>query len=100
MAPPPASATSEIVWCGARNGRAASRPAPGGQRAGDRVDGGRLERLVERERRQDARQPPRHHRLARARGADEQQVVPAGRRNLERPPRQRLAAHVGEVAAR
>ena len=30
--PPPTSATSEIVWCGARNGRSASRPIPGGSR--------------------------------------------------------------------
>ena len=37
------------------------------QRAGDRVDGRALQRLVERERRKNRSQPPRHHRLARAR---------------------------------
>ena len=36
--PPPASATSETVWCGARNGRARERPVPGGEQPGDGVN--------------------------------------------------------------
>ena len=47
--------------------------------------------------RQDARQPPREHRLAGAGRPDHQQVVTAGRRDLERAPGERLAANVGEV---
>ena len=49
------------------------------------------------ERRQDAGQAARQHRLARAGRPDEQQVVAAGGGDLERAPRERLAAHVGEV---
>ncbi len=76
--------------------------ALGGQRAavpttGDAVDPRDLERLLERGRRQDAREPARHHRLAGARRAHHQQVVPARRGDLERPLRVRLAADVGEV---
>ena len=56
-----------------------------------------LERLVERERRQDARQPPRQHRLAGAGRAAEQQVVSAGRGDLERPAGEELAADVREI---
>ena len=70
---------------------------PGRQRPRDRVDARHLERLVSRQRRQDARQPPREHRLARSRRAGEQHVVPAGRGELERPPPALLAAHLGEV---
>ena len=40
---------------------------------------------------------PRHHRLARAGRADEQQVVAAGRRDLEGATRQELTADVGEI---
>ncbi len=32
MLPPPARPASEIVWCGARNGRSQSRPLPGRRR--------------------------------------------------------------------
>ena len=95
--PPPTSAASEMVWCGARNGRRAEQSRARRQQAGDRVDRRHLERFVERQRRQNARQPARQHRLARAGRADEQQVVAAGRGDLERPPRQRLPAHVGQV---
>ena len=42
-------------------------------------------------------QPPREHRLARARRPAEQQVVAAGGGDLERAPRALLAADVGEV---
>ena len=52
-APPPTSATSETVWCGARNGRSRSRPTPAGSRphtewiavassASSNVSGGRM----------------------------------------------------------
>ncbi len=49
------------------------------------------------ERRQDAGQAAREHRLAGAGRSDEQQVMRAGRGDLERASRVRLAAHVGEV---
>ena len=69
------------------------------QQADDRVDRRDVERLVERQRRQDARHASRHHRLAGARRSDEQQVVTAGRGDLERAPREQLAADVGEIRA-
>jgi hypothetical protein len=73
------------------------QPAAGAERAGNGVDGRDLERLVEAERRQDAGQAPRQHGLAGARRADEQQVMAAGRGDLERAPGRGLAADVGEV---
>ena len=98
-APPPTSATSEIVWCGARNGRSVTRPDAAGSRpatewidvtssASSNVSGGRTPG--------DA---PRHHRLAGPRRPDHQHVVPAGGGDLERAARERLPVHVGEVAA-
>ena len=59
-----------------------------------------LERLVERQRRQNARHAPRHHRLARAGRTDEQQVVAAGAGDFERATRQQLTADIGEVGDR
>ena len=47
--------------------------------------------------RHDPRDAPRHHRLAGAGRADEEQIVAAGRRDLERPSRQKLTANVREV---
>ena len=65
--------------------------------AGHGMDLGRLERLLACQGRQDRRQPPCQHRLARARGADHDHVVPAGRSNLQGPFRERLALDVGKV---
>ena len=76
---------------------ACARAALRRQEPGDGVDPRDLERRVGAERRQDPGQPPREHRLARARRPGEQQVVPAGGGDLERAPRPLLAAHVGEV---
>ena len=90
-APPPTP-------CGAARGtgaRATSAAPP--EQAGDRIHHRRLQRLVERQRRQDPRQAPREHRLARAGRPDEQQVVAAGGRDLERAARDLLPAHVGQV---
>ena len=69
----------------------------GRQHARDGVDPHHLERLARLERRQDPRQPPAEHRLARTRRAGEQQVVSSGSRELERPARPLLAADVREV---
>ncbi len=69
----------------------------GRQQARHRVDRRDLQRLVERQRRQEPRQAPRQHRLARAGRPDHQQVVAAGGGDLERPPGQVLAVHVAEV---
>ena len=66
-------------------------------RPGDRAHRGDLQRFVFRHRRQHAGQALRQHRLAGARRPDQQQVMAAGRRDLERAPRLRLAAHVGEI---
>ena len=51
------------------------------------------------ERRQEGREASREHRLAGARRADEEQVVAAGGRDLERALRVLLAADLGEVDA-
>ena len=72
------------------------RPA-GRQQAGHRVDARDLERLVRRERRQDAGQPAREHRLARSRRAREQEVVTSSGGDLERTPPSLLPADVGEI---
>ena len=95
-APPPTRPDGEIVWCGARNGRAVDEPAARVQ-AGDRVDARDLDRLGAAERRQDRRDPAREHRLARARRAVEEEVVAAGRGDDDRRQQRVVAADVGEV---
>ena len=76
----------------------AQQPAAA-QPAGDRMDHAELERLGRVERRQDAGQPRRQHRLAGAGRADHQQVVAAGRGDLERALGALLALDVLEVEA-
>lgn len=46
---------------------------------------------------QDAGQTRREQRLAAARRAEQQQVVPAGRRDFQRPARLQLPAHIAQV---
>ncbi len=65
--------------------------------AGDRVDLRRFERFRRRHGRQNARQPPREHRLARAGRTDQQHVVRPGRRDLQRASRVLLPPDVREV---
>src|SRR5260370_40027375 len=65
--------------------------------AGDRMDARDLECLLFLERRQDPRQPAGEHRLASAGRTSEQQVMTAGRSQLERAPPTLLSADVGEV---
>ena len=65
--------------------------------AGDAVDGARHEDLVRLERWQDRRDRPCEHRLPRSRWPDEQQVVPAGGRDLEGPLGSVLAGDVAEI---
>ncbi len=76
-------------WAGRRR-PAVEAPAGAG-------DPGHLERLARRCGRQDGGEPAGGHRLARARGADHQQAVPAGGGDLERVAQVALAAQVGEV---
>ena len=68
------------------------------QQAGDGVNRRHLQRFLEIERRQDPGRALGHHRLAGAGRTREQDVVPAGGGNLQRPARELLTAHVGEVA--
>ena len=82
--------------------RRAERPLreeadPRRQQPRDRVHRARLQCLVERQRRQDARHAPRHHRLAGAGWANHEDVVAAGCRDFERAARQGLRQHIGEV---
>ena len=64
---------------------------------GDRLDARDLDRLVGAERRQDRRQAPGDHRLARARRALQEQVVPAGGGDLEPEDEPVVAADVREI---
>ena len=70
---------------------------PRGQCPGDRVDPGHLERLVPRQRRQNARQPPAEHRLARSGRSCHEHVVLSRCRELERTAPALLAPHLGQV---
>ena len=63
------------------------------------MHGRHFHRLVERERREDARHPPRHHRLSGARRPDDEKVVASGAGDLDGATRQELTADVGEVRA-
>ena len=56
-----------------------------------------LDRLIERQRRENAGKPLRQHRLSRSWRTDQQHVVPAGRRHLQRPLRMVLAAHLRKI---
>ena len=67
-------------------------PAAGRKHAGDGMDPSHLERRVGFERRQDARETTCEHGLADPGRACEEQVVAAGRRDLERPPSALLSA--------
>ena len=74
--------------------------APGGgleHAPGYRVDLGGLECLVQGERRQDGRDAPREHRLARSRRPDQDGVVPASCGYLEGTFHGLLPTHVGKV---
>jgi hypothetical protein len=61
------------------------------------VDPGNFQRLLERQPRKDAGQPPREHRLARARRAGQQQIVAACGGELKGPAAPLLAAHVPQI---
>ena len=95
--PPPTIAAIEAEWCGARNGPPVGELAAA-ELAGDRARSSRLR----------AARPAtaaagstgsraRQHRLAGAGRPDHQQIVAAGRRDLERPLGALLALDVGEV---
>ena len=95
--PPPTSATSVAVWCGAsKGGTVMSRP-PDPSRPATEWIGGDLQRGLRVERRQQPRQPLGEHRLPDPRQPGHGQVVTAGGGELQRRPGVVLAAHVGEV---
>ena len=98
--PPPTTAAVEALWCGARNGGVSTSGCSCESSPGDRVDARDLERALGVERRQDAREPPREHRLPRSRRPAEQQVVRARGSDLECTARALVPAHVGEVGRR
>ena len=97
--PPPTRPEAEIVWCGARNGRTVARPPPSCRPPTDWI---RVTSIASaaRERRQDRRQPPREHRLARAGRPVQVEVVAARGGDLERRDQPVVAAHVREVQRR
>ena len=67
------------------------------EQTGDRVNPGHLERLLDRQLREDAGESSGEHRLPRPGWAREQEIVPARRRQLESATGALLAAHIGEV---
>ena len=79
--------------------RTPDQPAGRQGQAGGGVDARRLERVGGAQVGQQPGQPAGQHRLARAGRADQQEVVPAGGRHLERVAGDRLAADVGQVGA-
>ena len=92
----PPGPARETVWWGERNGRSVHQP-PGAEARGA-VDLGDLERLVEATSGgRIAGQPAGQHRLARSRRADHQQVVAAGRGDLERALGVGVPADVAEL---
>ena len=94
-APPPTRpcGRDRVVRCAER----ALGGQPGPAEPGDALDLGDLERLVECRRREDAGQPPGQHGLADAGRPDHQEVVTAGRRDLEGALGVVLAADIREV---
>ncbi len=73
------------------------KPAARQFETGRRVDLRHLERFILRERRQDPGQTPGQHRLAGARWAHHQQVMPAGRGHFECLAAEGLAADLSQV---
>ena len=71
----------------------------GGKLAGDRVDLRALHGFVQRHLGEHAGDAPRQHRLAGPGRARHQQVVPAGRRDLDGAPRDGLPPEVRQVGA-
>ena len=67
------------------------------QQADDAVNLGRLQRLVQGQRRQNRRQPFGQHGFAGARRADEQHVVPAGRGDFQGALHVFLAFDLGKI---
>ena len=63
----------------------------------DRGDRGGIQRLPFGQRRQNAGQPARQHRLAGARRSAKQDVVPTGRRHLQRSPCEMLPIDIRKV---
>ncbi len=80
-------------------GAAAHQRRPGGQQAADRVDLRHLQRLRERQARQDRRQRAGQQRLARPRRSGHDRVVPAGRGDLQPALDLLLPPHVRQVDA-
>jgi len=87
-----------VVRCTER--RAAHHATDRQAHTGRGVHHGRGQRNLGSECGQQTRHALREHRLARAGRPDEQQVMAAGRGNLQSEPRGCLAAHVGEIGRR
>jgi hypothetical protein len=87
-----------VVRCAKR--RRAHQWLLGREQPGDRMDSRDLERGRVVERRQDARQPARQHRLPRPGRPGEKEVLPPCGGDLERAAGALLATHLGEVGER
>ena len=98
--PPPTIAAGDAVWCGARNG-GRRRPARGPRGSAPATEWIAVTSSdsVAVEVGQQPGQPLGEHRLAGARRAVQEQVVPARRRHLEGERRVGLPGDVGEVEA-
>ena len=67
------------------------------EQSGDAMDAGGLERFIQSKRRQDGAEPLGDHTFARARRADENQIVPARGSDFQRTLHGFLPLHFGEV---
>ena len=87
---------AEALWCGARYGRSPQRAASNPPLETEWI-AATSSASASRQRRQDAGEARREHRLAGARRTDHQHAVRAGRGDFERALRLLLALHVAEV---
>ena len=97
VVPPPMSPASEMVWCGARKGRRRQEPLARLEQPHDAVNLGGFQGLFLVQGRQDGRQALGQHGLARARRADHQDVVAAGRGQQQGPFHRLLALDLAEI---
>src|SRR5262245_22883329 len=80
--------------------RMTEEPAAWRKSPRNRVDRADLDRFLRGERRQNPGEALREHGLPRSRRPHEEEIVPAGRRDLERAPRDELTADIAEIRER
>src|SRR6266545_2072705 len=82
---------------GSAKRRAVEQRLPGREKPGNGMDPRHLERLLQRERRENPREPAREHRLPRPGRTGEQEVMAPRGGELERPSSAFLPTHFREI---